>query len=502
MKSETRVAFNTFLMYVKAVVSAGVTFFATRIVLAQLGEDGFGVYNLVASIVGMLSFFSTSASIAAQRYMSHALGMNDRERYYQICRIASKISFVLGIVFVVVIEIIVFFFADTLNVPPDKLYDVKIIFQCVAVSVFFTIVIAVPYESQIIANEDLFVVAIIYIVESIAKLGVAFLLFYVTADKLIVYSILISAIYVLSNVYKMLWCRRYGRSVSPKPLDMSLLREMARFSGWTSLEPVCVIFSSQGMNWILNVFGGVVVNTAYAITNQVSGQMNFVTASLMGVLNPLIMKSEGGGDKERAIRLSIFGCKMSFFLLAFFVTPVIVEMPYILDFWLEEVPEYTVIFCRLVLVSMLIMQLTYGLQSGIIATGNIRHYQTVMSIIRLIALPTVYLLLKVGYPIYWALVSFSVVEFMGMIVRLYYAQQILGIDVKRFMVSVMSKLILSCVIVLSAIYGFTIWVGSESLWRLIATVLISSALYLSLFRWLILDKTEYNQVKSILLRAK
>ena len=118
---------------------------------------------------------------------------------------------------------------------------------------------------------------------------------------------------------------------------------------------------------ILNIFGGTVVNAAFGIANQVNGQMNYFSTSLLQAIEPQIMKSEGAGDRDRMLRLSILTCKLSFFLISFFSIPIIIKLPYILELWLKNVPDYTVIFCRIILFATIISQSTLGLQSGIYA---------------------------------------------------------------------------------------------------------------------------------------
>ena len=67
-----------------------------------------------------------------------------------------------------------------------------------------------------------------------------------------------------------------------------------------------------------------------------------------------------------------------FFLCALFSIPLIIEMPYILNLWLKEVPEYTIVFCRLILFITLLSMLTQGLSVSIEATGKIKWLQVIV----------------------------------------------------------------------------------------------------------------------------
>jgi Na+-driven multidrug efflux pump len=449
-------------------------------------------------IVGMLAFLNTATAMATQRYMSYALGMNDKERFFEVFRIAEKLGLLLGLAMVVVIEILGFFFLDRLNIAPERFFAVQIVFHCTVAVTFFSI-LTLPYEAAINSNEDIFVNSIIYIVESFLKLGVAVYLIYSPFDKLIVYGILISVIYISSNIYRKIYCRKYGKSKIRKKTDRKLFFEIAKFSCWSSFEPFSGVFSVQGISVILNIFGGTVVNTAYGIANQVSGQMNFFSVSLLSAICPQIIKSEGGGDKERTVRLSLFACKISFFLLAFFSIPLIVEMPYVLKIWLKNVPEYLVLFCRLILASVLIAQLTYGLQSGIQAVGKIRNYQTMLGVVKILVLPAVYMLLKMGMPVYMAVVSFVFVETVNLIFRLHFAGKILKINITDFLIKVFSKLVFSFLSVYLLLQGILYFCREESFVRLLITVVCSSLALTAMLKWVILSREEYRQIKNELI---
>ncbi len=72
-----RIASNTGAIYIRMIVVMLVTLYTSRVVLQQLGVIDFGINNVVAGIVSLLAFFSSSLSNAAQRYLSIGLGENN-----------------------------------------------------------------------------------------------------------------------------------------------------------------------------------------------------------------------------------------------------------------------------------------------------------------------------------------------------------------------------------------------------------------------------------------
>ncbi|MDR0873165.1 MAG: MATE family efflux transporter [Prevotellaceae bacterium] len=500
MQAGTKVAFNTSMMYVKVVVTIGITLYSTRLILSQLGESDFGVFNLIAGIVGMLAFFNAAVCVSIQRYMSQSIGMNDNERLVDVYKIAIKLSLLLGILMFIGIEILGYFFFDKLNIATDRMFASKIVFHFIALSTFFS-VISIVYEAAIIAHEDMFLLSLSYILDTFLKLGVAIYLVYSPFDKLIVYGILIALICISSTIIKRLFCRyKYDESKikTKKNLDKQLFFEIAKFSGWTSVYPLTGIFCIQGFAVILNMFGGTVVNAAYGIANQVNGQLAYFSATLLTAIEPQIIKSEGSGNRERTIKLSQFACKISFSLLSFFSIPLIIEMPYVLNLWLENVPENTVLFCRLILVSTLISQLTYGLQSGIQAVGKIKNYHIVLGVVKVLSVFFVFLFLKNGYPMYVVVVSLVAIEVINTVIRLMFSFKLLDINKKNHILTMLFKLIFSFIIVY-VLLQFPLHFIQESFLRIVIITMLSSSFLLIVFRFIVWDKYECQQIKKVLL---
>ena len=187
------------------------------------------------------------------------------------------------------------------------------------------------------------------------------------------------------------------------------------------------------------MFYGAVINAAYGIANQVGGQLSSFSVMMLKAVNPQIMKSEGANDRERMLRLAMISRKFSFFLLALFAIPIIFEMDELLSIWLKTVPEHTVLFCRLVLVSILTNQLTIGLQSAIQATGKIKGYQLAIGLLLLLNLPISFFLLKAGFPAYSVLVCYILIEGMACISRIYFLKALAGLSVREYFSRVINK---------------------------------------------------------------
>lgn len=84
---------------------------------------------------------------------------------------------------------------------------------------------------------------------------------------------------------------------------------------------------------------------------------------------------------------------MSILMVALFVIPLILETPTILDMWLKIVPDYTVVFVRLILLVAFFESFSSPLVTAQGATGNIKYYQMLLTFIGLLHLPLTWFLL-------------------------------------------------------------------------------------------------------------
>ena len=466
IKPVNRVVLNSAILYVKMGISVIVVFFSTRLVLEALGADDFGVYNLVAGIISMLSFLKSAMAGSTQRYLSYYQGKNDVEIQRKIFINSIGLHILIGLALVLFLEIIGVFLFDIdglLKIDPDKVDDAKIIYHFMSATMFFTIA-AVPFSGTLNAHENILSIAIIELIEVFLRLGIAVSLFFlIKNDKLVYYGLLTASITVVSCLIYALYCRgKYpecNRLFSKSDYDNKLMKELSSFAGWNLCGSFCSVGKTQGIAIILNHFMGTIANAAYGITNQVVGQLNYFTTTMYRAFNPQIMKSEGDNQHDKTLHLSMIGCKFGFFLLAFVAIPFIFEMPAILDIWLKEVPQHASMFCSMVLVATMVTQMTMGLQSAIQASGNIKALMIGNSTIKIMTLPFAFIIMKLGYPLYWVFVAYIIFEMIGNIYILFLAHKSIGLSIGNFMKRVVLKefipVIVTCAVCLAIVTFFS-----------------------------------------------
>lgn len=375
MSTSSRVIKNTIYLYIKTFVSLFVMLYVTRVVLRTLGAEDFGVYDVVGGAISMLGFVNTSMASAVQRFLNNAQAKNDPVLQRKVYNVGVVFHVSIALLMVVVFAVLfLFLFNGILNISPERVGAAKIVYLCLVVSTFISI-ITVPYDASINAHEDLLTYSIIGIIDVFLKLGVAIAIVHTSMDKLVLYAVLMMIVPIATYVMMKIWCKSHYEEcvISIKQYyDKGLARQMISFSGWSLLGTTSNLVGNYGSSIVLNHFFGTVLNAVMGIANQFQGMLLVLSSGMLRSINPVIYKS-GENNPERLMYYSFMGCKYSFLLLAVFAIPVMAEAPFILHIWLEDVPEWAVLFVRLQLFRCLLEQLSTTFNKSLESVGKIKE---------------------------------------------------------------------------------------------------------------------------------
>lgn len=434
MNTKKRVILNSIVLYIKVILSMALTLVAMPLILKALGASDYGLYNLLAGIVGMLYFLNNSLSVSSQRYISVYMGTGDYHKINLVYNTSFYLHCLLGVGIIILLEAGALFIGE-LNIEPNRLGTANIIYQLLIVTTFFRI-ISVPYDAIMNAHEDMVEFAIIELIDSLILLFIAIMIAFVPYDKLVFYSLSVSFTAVLNFLLKCLWCRykykKYRIRLFANKKEL-LTKEMSGFAGWNLFGGLAVMGRNQGVAIIINLFLGTISNAAYGIANQINGAMSSFSGTFQRAINPQLMKSEGMNDRPRLFRISNLTSKYSVLALSFFSIPLIIVMPEALGLWLkEDIPTFTMELCRCILIMTIVYQYSQGIMSAIQAVGDIKRYQIVMGTIILLNLPIAYVLLKFGLPVYCITICYIVLELVSLIVRLILAKNLMSMPINDF----------------------------------------------------------------------
>lgn len=468
-----RIAKNTLLLYVRTLFIMLITLYTSRVILNTLGVSDYGIYNVVGGVVAMFGFINGSMSSATQRYITFALGKGDMKNQQKVFSTALQIHFLIAILILLLGETVgLWFLYEKMQIPTDRMDAAFWVLQCSILSTV-VMIISVPYNADIIAHEKMSAFAYISILEALLKLAVVYALSLSPYDKLIFYAFLILAVQLLIRFCYNNYCHRHFFESKYKHIwDKSLFKEMTSFAGWSMFGNLASVLFGQGLNMLLNVFFGPVVNAARAVSVQVQNAIQQFVGNFQMALNPQITKTYAKGEMKEMHQLMFRSARFSFYLLFLLSLPVLFETNFILTIWLKTVPENTVIFLRIMICISLLYTLSNPLMVANQATGKVKKYQAICGSILLMILPISYVCLKLGYPAYSVFIVHFIVESITQIVRMIMLKTLIDLRLKDYINNIYAKVI--TVTVLSVIIPMIVYINmADTLIRFFVVCIIS-----------------------------
>ncbi|MBB6056699.1 MATE family efflux transporter [Tolumonas osonensis] len=379
-------------------LTLGVTLYTSRVVINALGVEDYGLYNVVGGVVTLFSFLSGAMSSATQRFFSFEIGRNDVPGLHNVFKMSFNIYVLIVVVVIIFSETLGLWFLNSqLAISPERIDAANWVYQC-AIFSFCCTIMGVPYNACIIAYEKMRAFAYISIVDVFLKLGIVFLLEMDWDDRLEIYAILTALVsFIIWCCYYLYARRNFAVSRYQLFWNTEMFKTLFSYTGWNLFGNLAAVMSNQGVNILLNIFFGSTVNAARAIAFQVNSAIVGFVSSLQMSINPQIIKSYAANDHKYMQQLVFAGARYSFFLLYLISIPILLQTDFILKIWLKTIPDYSVSFCRLVVIDALIMTMSGTLMTAFQATGRIKIYQVVVGVVILCNLPISYFFLSVGF---------------------------------------------------------------------------------------------------------
>ena len=463
-----RIAKNTLLLYVRMLFGMLVSLYTSRVILQTLGVEDYGVYNVVGGVISMFTFLNGAMSSATSRYITFEIGKGNIEQLKKVFSTALQIHAIIALMIVILGETVgLWFLMNELVIPEGRMDAAMWVYQCSVVTAVVTIM-SVPYNADIIAHEKMSAFAYISVLEIILKLAIVYLLVVLPFDKLKVYAVLVLMVGLLIRYIYTRYCHKhFEESHYIHRIDKPLLKEMSSFAGWSFWGNLAAILYSQGLNMMLNIFFGPVVNAARGIATQIQGVVHQFVTNFQMALNPQITKTYASGELDKMHSLMFRSARFSFMLMFFLSLPIMLETNYILTLWLGIVPENTVIFARIIIAISLIYTIANPCVIANQATGKVKVYQAVVGGLLLLILPISYIVLKMGAPAYSVFIVHFCVESVAQFARMYMLRNMIDLPlwsyVKNIYLPIMGVVLLSVVLPMLVYYNM-----QEGIIRLLA----------------------------------
>lgn len=500
MSSVNRILLNTIVTYLRTLFAAVVGLFTARWVLLSLGEDSYGLYGLVGSILVFITFLNNVLAGSVSRFFAYSIGQQDSALLNKWFNASIRIHIVIPILLIIIGGLIgTYAIKFLLNVDVnDESVALKVFYISLLASA--VTMMASPFKGLLLAKQDIAQQSIIEILQSLVHLLLMYLLTKIKHNQLIVYAIMMAAETIIFQILIALRaCTLYNDISFFKYPWIKLkvyVKELLVFSSWKSLMGFGQIFFNQGLAILLNVFFGTRLNAAYSVSSNVSAQSSTVSNSLMMAITPEIITRKGAGQHEDMKSLALKAGKYSSYLVLFISLPLFIDIDNILLLWLKEPPIYTNELCRFILVSLFVEKLASGQESAINACGRIKEFQISIGCSYIVSIIIAYILLLIfDYPdvIGWA---FLICATLNTGIRLHYGQSVADIRITDWLKHVFLPLLFVTSVV-SMLSGFMeLFLPDDGLLRLLLLVSITTILFAINGWFFILDSTIKNTILS------
>lgn len=410
--SNKTIAKNTVFLYFRMMLTMFVALYISRIVLDVLGASDYGLYNVVGGVVAMMTFLNGAVSSGTSRFITYELGLGDKERLRDVFNVSLVNHMIIAAIIFVLAETIGLWFVNTQMVfDEDRTVAVNVVYQLSILTTMLQVT-QMPYTAAIIAHEKMSIYAYISIFEVTLKLMMVWALVYMHhVDALIAYAIMLFFVQlIVMGIYRIYCSRKYPESHWRLVKKVEKYKEIFKFAGWDIMGAVCVISQGQGVNILLNIYFGPIVNAARAVSYQVQGAFTQFTSNFMTAVNPEIVKNYARKEYKEMIKLINNASIYSYFLLLVFVMPVSFKIGCLLELWLKEVPSQTEHFTIVILTTMMIRAIARPVIMGTHATGDIKALNIYAGGLGLFPLPIVWIAFHFGAP---AIMAFWIILLWG-----------------------------------------------------------------------------------------
>lgn len=479
MRASTRLIANTLLTYARMGVSIGLGLLATRLALRALGVDDFGIYAAAFALVTTLYVLSDGMSSAAARVLALEVGRAQPAREATgagelpdragpaPAGLASAFG-TLVTVFVVLALVALaggalgaWLAPGFLRVPgwaeaalapgADRVGTTRWVVGLLAVMVS-CVVVATPWRALFMAHQRFGAVTGVDLLDAALKLGVAAGLTFIEpgpggaegggaeggwaegggADRLVAYAAGLMGTQVLATglVVALAWRAFPGARPRGLGLHGPLVRETARFAGWSMVGTLSYRVRIAGPPLLLAATFGPVYNAATGLAAQVAGYLLNITAAIVSATQPALVSAHGRGDAGNVRRLVSAANKFCVLVPAVAVAPILIEADYLLGLWLTEPPAEAARFVRLTVGLYAATWIYTGYYLAAVADGRIGAFMTLALGLELAGLGAAWALLAAGGPAWGVLALGAGVSLLATFVFTAHITRLTGLPVR------------------------------------------------------------------------
>lgn len=453
--SAKRLAKNTVFMYVRMILLLSITLYTSRVIISALGIDDYGIFNVVGSIVVMFNSLRAIFASSIQRFLSYEMGKGNDDKLLVIYNTSIRINAIVAVVLFFLAEALGLWFLNThINIEPNRHFAAHVVLQ-ISIMIAMIGVFTTSFDAVVIAHERMDFYAYLSILEAVLKLIVAFAVTYIVADKLILYGALLLVIScIIIWVDYIFCCSQFKEVRFAKVWDKGVFKEMTKFAGWNFFGNTAFSFSQNGLNMVLNVFGGPAVNAARGIAVQINTALSQVLSNIAIVIKPFCIKTFAEGYLERTYQIVYLSSKLYFTVqltiaafFSFFASELI-------NLWLGQIPQYVIGFITIILWHSCVRSLHDPIDILFYAYGDLKYYQLCEGIVLSLPVLTAYILLSLDFSFNTVFVGVVIFEIINLFCILQIAQKKCSLPFRYYTIHVLVPCAISFILYIAGFFLF------------------------------------------------
>lgn len=502
-ENNKKIAKNTLLLYGRMFISMAITLYTSRVIINVLGVEDYGIYGVVGGVVSIFSFLTVSMANATSRFLTYELGKDDNKRLRDTFITSFWEHVLIAVLVALMVESVgVWFLNNKMDIPAERLLAANVVLQMAILSMMAS-VMKVPFSASVISHEQMNIYAYLELIDVGLRLAIVFLLMWGNYDKLILFSILTFVVILLMVLVYACYCYKHYHECRVKfEWHPDIFKSMMKFSGWDLYGNASVAARTQGVNILLNLFFGPVVNAAAGIATQVQGAVMSFGSNVTTAAKPQIVKYYAQCEYDKMSSLLRNSVKLNYIILLLPTIPLAAELNFVITKWLGVLPEWTVAFCLLTLLFNLFTSIAGILVTGIHATGKNILPSVINGSLYLLVIPFSYVAYRFGSSP-WVSFAFNVVAvFLGMLSNAFVLHSYIpNFSLKTFLFKDLPNfLIVMIVSFIPCVY--TMRLMDEGWLRLFVIVVVSSTIILLYSYQFIIPKSLSKKLIDKLIRNR
>lgn len=304
MSMASKVLKNTLSNWAGMLINTVILLLLTPYLLRHLGDERYGIYQIVVPIVQYLILLELGLRGSVARFASKYIAAKDTQSVNNVISTTFYICLSIGLITIAISFVLGLLASGFFNI--SEIYRQQVLFLFLGVG-FSTVTSFLSYSfgGIIIGHNRYELLNLQLIINNLARAGLVIYFFstgWVSLNSWalsIVLSALMGLIYIAAAAFRL----QEGLSVNPKHIKIAALKELLGFSVWNMLVQLAGFLILYANPLIIGRYIGPEAVPYYAIPFMLVTRLQGVVMGLSGTLMPLASSTLATGDTELMRRL-------------------------------------------------------------------------------------------------------------------------------------------------------------------------------------------------------